>query len=354
MNQIVERAAAHVAKIFSGEMSENDLIRLEEWLAEDPSHRLEYEATLEAWDLVEACFPETETDFDTQEAQSVPEHAAPRFKIAVGFGAILAAFSVYLFTQNSVDISSGVRTEYATAVGEQRTFQLADNSTVTLNTGTRIHVDFSNNERHLTLAYGEAYFDIEKDPSRPFVIDFGERQIVVLGTQFNVHLAASTSIVSVFEGLVSVGDSTGADIQQPVKALASIDEPDHQNNGQVLLKAGKTAAFPTRDLDIAAVVESDLEEFQDWRQGQVRFDSESLITVIAELNRYSNRKVLIEDPTIVELEVSGVFQLGQFDQFLQGIDTVLPVDIIRYSDRYVIVSSGQKTNSTEKAAASTL
>ena len=49
-----------------------------------------------------------------------------------------------------------------------------------------------------------------------------------------------------------------------------------------------------------------------------------------------------EDSTIVELEVSGVFQLDKFDQFLQGLDEVLPVDVVHYSDRYVIVGSGRQ------------
>ena len=354
MDRVVECAAAHVAKLFSGEMSEKDLLRLKEWLAEDVNHRIEYEAVLKAWDLAEDFSHDAEVDLDDNETPAVAKHSTILFKIAVGFGSVFLAFSAYFFTQTGVKSNAHPETEYVTVVGEQRTIRLEDNSTVTLNTGTKIQVDFSKNKRHLTLAYGEAFFDIEKDPSRPFVIDFGERKIVVLGTQFNVHLAASISTVSVIEGLVSVGDSTAAGLQQPVKALTSRKVDASEDDGQVLLEAGKTATFSTRDTDIAAVVESDLEEFQDWRLGQIRFDRESLIKVVAELNRYSNRKVLIEDSTIVELEVSGVFQLDKFDQFLQGIDAVLPVEVVKFSDRYVIVSSGQQAGVIEDFSSSTL
>lgn len=354
MDQVVECAAAHVAKLFSGEMSENDLLRLEEWLAEDVSHRIEYEAILKAWDLAEDFSHDAEVDLVDKETPPVSMHSTSFFKIAVGFGAVFLALYVYFFNQTGVGSNTRPEAEYVTVVGEQRTIRLADNSTITLNTGTKIKVDFSKNKRHLTLAYGEAYFDIEKDPARPFVIDFGERKIVVLGTQFNVHLAASISTVSVIEGLVSVGDSTVTGLQSPVKALTSKEVSASGDDGQLLLKAGKTATFSTRDTVIAAVVESDVKEFQDWRLGQIRFDRESLIKVVAELNRYSNRKVLIEDSTIVELEVSGVFQLDKFDQFLQGINAVLPVEVVKFSDRYVIVSSGQQASNIEDFRSSTL
>lgn len=342
MNQVVERAAEHVAKLFSGELSEADLRALEAWLAEDVRHRVEYEAMLETWDLVEDGTFDAGLDFDSQEELAEPQRRAPRYKIAVGFSAILVALSAYIFVETGWDRNTFPGIEYETVVGEQRTVHLEDDSTVTLNTGTKIQVDFSDGKRHLSLAFGEAYFDIAKDPSRPFVIDIGDRQITVLGTQFNVHLAASASIISVIEGLVSVRDSDPSDEPSPPEALAEIDAYSRSASSLVMLKAGKSASFSVRDTVTDVVVETGLDEFRDWRRGQVRFDSESLIKVVAELNRYSNHKVLIEDSTIVELEVSGVFQLDKFDQFLQGLDEVLPVDVVHYSDRYVIVGSGRQ------------
>ena len=345
MNSVVECAAAHVAKLFSGEMSEQDLRRLETWLAEDERHRTEYEAILEAWDLVEGYCPELEIDTDNQELKNTSRSPRMAYKIAAGFGAVAIALSAYFLTGYDLKSNHTPGTVYETAVGEQRTVLLADNSTITLNTGTKIYVDFEEGKRHLELAFGEAFFDIEKDPSRPFVIDFGDRQITVLGTKFNVLLAPSVSTVSVIEGLVSVRDSIRSGMQALPEAFASVKIDANLDTDEVLLKAGKSAAFSAHEMDKGAVVKTDINEFQDWRLGQVRFDSETLIKVVAELNRYSYHKVLIEDSTVVDLEVSGVFQLDKFDQFLQGIDKVLPVDVIRYSDRYVIVGSGQQAKS---------
>lgn len=332
----VEYAAAHVAKLFSGNMSDDDIRRLEDWLSDDPRNRDEYETILELWDLVEKFDADPVDDLSVQSPIRL-WFSKPQARLVASVFAVLIVFSTVFFSGDVwIELTKSVA-HYDTAVGERRVVELSDGSTITMNTGSSIEVDFARNERHLKLQYGEAFFDIEKDRLRPFVIEFGARQITVLGTQFNIYISGSVATVAVVEGLVRVDrgsdtdDNPGAGFVDPSPPYLPTE------NSEVYIEAGKTAVFSVHDEDSGSVVALDTKQFRDWRSGVVRFDNESLIKVIAELNRYSDRKVLIEDPNVVALKVSGVYQLDSIDTFLAGIDAGLPVSIVRYVDRYVII-----------------
>ena len=59
---------------------------------------------------------------------------------------------------------------YATRDGEQRTVQLPDGSTMAVNTNSRVRVAFSPSERRIWLTRGEAFFAVEHDIHRPFLV----------------------------------------------------------------------------------------------------------------------------------------------------------------------------------------
>src|SRR5690606_22585823 len=92
-------------------------------------------------------------------------------------------------------------TEIETGPGEHRALALADGSRVILNGETRIGYD-PKGSRRVTLAYGEALFEIRHDESDPFVVIAGDTRLVDAGTVFNVVHNSSTLEVGVAEGAV--------------------------------------------------------------------------------------------------------------------------------------------------------
>ena len=92
----------------------------------------------------------------------------------------------------------------ATQIGERRTFTFNDGSEVTLNTATRINLDYNEKRRYLRLQQGEALFKVAKDPNRPFVVAIGDRTVVALGTSFLARRDTGTIAVTLIEGKVSV------------------------------------------------------------------------------------------------------------------------------------------------------
>ena len=78
-------------------------------------------------------------------------------------------------------------TRYAIAVGEQRTIQLEDGSRIILDTGSEVAVRFTGGRRSVTLNNGQAMFDVEGDPARPFIVDAGDTRVTAIGTRFDVR-----------------------------------------------------------------------------------------------------------------------------------------------------------------------
>jgi len=150
---------------------------------------------------------------------------------------------------------------YATALGEQRTFTLADGSVVTLNVGSTSRVRFSNDARRIELTRGEAIFKVARESARPFVVRAGRAQVEVVGTQFNVKRETDAgSVISVLEGRVrlSPNESLAAGEQADVKPDGSVEKRPH----------------------------ADVQRAVAWRQRRLIFEDTPLEDIVREFRRY--------------------------------------------------------------------
>lgn len=89
-------------------------------------------------------------------------------------------------------------TKYSTRKGERREIQLSDGSVVTLNAASTIQIasDFGVKKRDVLLQ-GEAFFQVSKDKTRPFIIKTGKIYTRVVGTSFNINAYADENLISV-------------------------------------------------------------------------------------------------------------------------------------------------------------
>jgi transmembrane sensor len=190
---------------------------------------------------------------------------------------------------------------YSTAVGEQRLVRLEDGSRIRLNTDSRVRVAFSRGERRLVLARGEAYFDVAHDARRPFIVQAGDASVRALGTRFDVRRDAGQVRVTLLEGRVRVRH----DGQPRSWTLA----PDQQ----LTLSAG--GAGTTRTADGASAT--------SWTTGRLVFHETPLAAAIAEVNRYSDRKVALDAQGLSGRLVNGVFDVGDTDSFVRGVAALI-------------------------------
>ena len=69
----------------------------------------------------------------------------------------------------------------------------------------------------------------------------------------------------------------------------------------------------------------DTDTATSWKDGRLIFDNEPLGMIVQEVNRYSSRKLVVGDPTLSDMRVSGIFQVGSIDSFAAALEASFPV-----------------------------
>jgi MFS family permease len=140
--------------------------------------------------------------------------------------ALAAALALGWFLQSSTPSAPAIDL-YQTAKGERKSAALADGSHIDLAAATRLTVALAASERRVTLEEGEAIFDVAADAGRPFIITAGDRQVRVVGTEFDVRRRGDQLSVTVRRGVVEVGPAQPAPESQIARRLPG-DRIDHR------------------------------------------------------------------------------------------------------------------------------
>jgi transmembrane sensor len=224
----------------------------------------------------------------------------PKIAAAMIVGIVLWVGASHLLNGNTV----------VTARGEQRSVTLADGSVITLNTDAALRVHLKAKERDIELLRGEARFQVAKDPARPFIVRAQSVQVQALGTVFNVRTGQGPAQVAVLEGHVAV-DALG-------DVVARGASPTTRNAGgairHVVLKAGERAIVDQGSLETGEG--PPLEAVKAWTERRLVFQDQSLQDVLAEFNRYRTHPLVLDDPALGALVISGVFEIGDPDSLL--------------------------------------
>ncbi|MDI1364500.1 MAG: FecR domain-containing protein, partial [bacterium] len=182
----VQQAAVDWFVRLQGDASLEDWTAFQSWLEAGPHHAWAYETVEALWvELDDPSLIESSTPILTDNVVAMPTRAKrPSGRwVWAGLAAAAAAAVVFAVAPRLVVPSF---TDYATRPGETRELALADGSHLTLGSATALRVRLNRNQRDVTLVDGEAIFDIAHDVNRPFVIGVADRQVRVLGTEFNI------------------------------------------------------------------------------------------------------------------------------------------------------------------------
>ncbi|WP_374471012.1 FecR domain-containing protein [Phenylobacterium sp.] len=185
---------------------------------------------------------------------------------------------------------------YRTAVGGRQTVTLADGSVLVLNTDSQVRVAPFGTQRAVELVRGETYFQVAKDPGRPFIVTAPGGTVTALGTAFSVRSEPQRWSVSLVEGRVRVrGDGAAVELAP----------------GDQLLQEGRN---PWR------IVRTDVSEMAPWRDGRLVFHDRPLAEIVGEMNRYSRIKLTIADPRLAAAPLSGRFRTGDVEGFVESLE----------------------------------
>lgn len=282
-------AHAWVARLH-GEPSARDRSEFERWYALDPLHREAYDRVAADWKNSYGLIAQTSAG-RSRAGIPAPSQTPRSFQAAAATAclAILLAVSLLLFRPGT---ETAARAEViATGIGEIRTVTLPDDTRLTLDTGTRVAVRFSDEERRVELQEGRARFAV-RDASRPFVVEANGGEIVGSATVFDVRLAPGGATVALIEGEVAV--------QGPATGAAMSEQRQLQVGERVIVhsQGGLEEVVPASRAELS------------WPSGLLEFRNTPISAAVAEANRYSSRRIVIDDPAIAPMRVTGTYRAG--------------------------------------------
>jgi transmembrane sensor len=273
-----DAAAVWAGRIDRGPLSTADDAALEAWLSGDP-RRLgalaRAQALYDGSDAARALGPE----FDPAPFKTKPiARPSRRNLIGWGGGAIAAGLVAGV---GALTVSSYASRAYASQRGEVRLIPLDDGSAITLNTDSKIRV----RQRTVELLRGEALFEVAKG-EQPFVVSADALSVVATTAAFVVKAIAGEPVsVVVREGQVSVTD----------------------RGKRTQLAANQQIALSAQHARVQTVAPAALSRQLAWREGKIAFEGETMAEAAREFARYSDMRLVIDDPALAQEPVSGLF-----------------------------------------------
>jgi transmembrane sensor len=306
MSKIDNEAIEWVARKFARGLSAAEGAQFDAWYSADVRHKGAYARAMAIHNAI---------NLATAPQALSPELAAARERRSgdrrgwLRYGAIAACL---VATVGVVGLPALHHDQVlATAKGELRKVPLQDKSIATINSGSQIEVAFTKQQRTVNLRKGEAWFEVAKDKTKPFVVESGEARIRAVGTAFSVRRFADGTEVLVTEGTVEVW-SQG-------------------RGGQRRQLTEGERAFLAQNTNAISVSRQPVEVNRKlaWREGKLILKNQTLDDAVADFNRYSPKTIVIVDAALREKRLFGQYKLDAPELFAQDVSTVLdvPIDI---------------------------
>jgi transmembrane sensor len=223
---------------------------------------------------------------------------------------------------------------YTTSIGERREITLVDNTVVTLNTGSKMYVDYSPGTREIHLARGEASFQVTSDPTRPFIVSAGMRRFQAMGTRFNVRvITPQLTELTVTDGTVKVMDAPPRNPETPAQRRATL------LYGETTVQALETAQVEPGFQSVSQLDESEVAARLAWQRGLIIFEDETLQDALNEVDRYTTTKFVLADDKVRKVRIAGSFRTGDVDGLLSSLKDKFRVDWKRDAQGRIVLSS---------------
>lgn len=313
MSEIDHEAFAWVVRQRTRGLDDAGTARFDAWFEADPRHRGAYARALAIHNAIHLASGEPAFRARPLDAGQGDARTSRRNLVLGGLAAGLALVAGrFAYSALSGD------TVLTTAKGEFRRVPLRDKSIANINSGSRIEVAFTEKQRTINLRKGEAWFEVAKDTSKPFIVEAGDARIRAVGTAFSVRRLADGSEVLVTEGTVEVWSQDGSAGRRRVTA------------GEHAFLAHDARAIPvTRQPE-------EVSRKLAWREGKLVLASQTLSEAVADFNRYSPQTIVIVDPALRDKRLVGQYQLDAPELFAKDVSMVLDVPVTITSEKILI------------------
>lgn len=197
---------------------------------------------------------------------------------------------------HSNDEESNALNQLVIPYGNQSRVVLSDNTVVWLNSGSRlVYPTLFKGKTREVLLFGEAYFEVSKNPEMPFIVMTSDLEIRVLGTQFNISAYTEDDVIQTV-------------LKEGSVAIRRKDAGFFEND--VVIKPNQLASF-NKSTSNTKIYEVEADYYTLWTKGLMSFEETELIRVIKKVERFYNISVNISDPQKKIMRISGKLDLTQ-------------------------------------------
>jgi len=293
-----------IGKYLSGELSAREEGELMAWVEASAQNREVFEEMVQLWSLSETSpepeFPvnlpkawaalDSRIDLEgtTLVAEPVVSTAKPALQVlpqpkvrslnwawsAAAAVAVLVVAAWWVFMRDTTPETLA----FSTPNNQSRSITLPDHSQIELNENSTLSYTFDGDTRKVVLS-GEAFFDVEKDPKHPFVIETGEVQTRVVGTSFNIRAYPD-------EAKVKVSVKTGRVEVRKVETTPQKTAPPLE------LLPGNTGVYIKESDALEKAQDVATKDVDSWQQGTIVFTfGTTLSEVIPALEKFYNIQI---------------------------------------------------------------
>ncbi|MBL4672887.1 MAG: FecR domain-containing protein [Arenicella sp.] len=326
--RILDEAAEWILRLDESNDSNFAVSEWRSWMDRSPEHHRAFKKMLDLWGRAdELVVLESSTDREHVEAKTKNNW---HWGMAIAASLLIVPVVSYMlilfqFNQPNDVLFSAT---YHTGKKEHFGVVLPDGSAIELGADTHVEISYNGSSRHATLLSGESFFKVAKDSNRPFRVYSDTSVTQAVGTAFNVHAGFKETTVTVTEGTVRVRALLSNDIgSKPVSGAA-----------YSTLIVGE-AVRVKNDGVLGQVVKIDPARETSRRQGRLTFVDRDLISVITDLNRYSDREIEIRGDKVSRLRFSGMVRQDGIDEWLEALPQVFDVRLVQQSSGVLITET---------------
>ncbi|MDB6044031.1 MAG: fec operon regulator FecR [Gammaproteobacteria bacterium] len=325
---IRDQASVWATLLDSGDLSETQRRDFHGWL-EDPRHERELARQQTLLFLAQDIGSEDKASLGRTVSDSEDQFNALRRLLAQplwisGVAAAAAATVVIGGWFGVRPVREFFTHSYTTEVGEMRTVTLKDGTIAHLNTQSQLAWVGTGTDRHVVLLQGEVFFEVVHDATRPFRITVDHSEIRDIGTQFDVYRKSSGSVVvTVISGQVAVQEIGPGGAQPPW--------------AERQLKANEQIEYTPSSL-IADVHSTVAPKAVRWREGLLETEGQAFSTVVGELNRYSNKQILVPDlpASLQNINIGGTLNVHDVPAALKRIQKLGHIVMTDTPNAYIL------------------
>jgi transmembrane sensor len=360
-------------RLQSEQLDQNELAEWVEWYGSDAANRLAFEEIQSSYEslrqlptnrrelLIERIMGPAAEDLLRQDARrsAAPDSRQPGFwdnlrasfssmawwsyrerVFAACVGACIAftvSFGLWYVSPANRQASDVQTYVYRTDRAKHEVVDLTDGSQLRIGAKSSVFVSYTEEGRYLVLEGGEAFFKVAHDTKRPFVVQAGSISIRAVGTEFSVRRAAERVMVTVREGAVDVVPQLK--VQAPTPETAATNG----SKDKVRVGAGERVTLSTTETNLA-VMAAEPGAALAWQNGRLEFVDEPLRAVVATINRYSDRELILTDAQLGDMSFTGTVYEGRVDEWLQALQEVFPIRVVTTgSDAILLSPVGNRT-----------